>query len=156
MTVVRGVEPVRQIDNSVSSGHADEQKEDAVREPVVKKIRRRALCEVDVAVALSTLLPRLLCLRGEMEQLVEVFAETDYPDKVIHASLMAKQADMMAVGAKIIALPVCCCCFVEVPGYRARVRGVEKWLGRTLWKCFSRDFSVRGISCWLVGWLAAA
>jgi len=37
-----------------------------------------------------------------------VFSETDDPDKEVLQSLVAKQADMIAVGQKIITLPVFC------------------------------------------------
>jgi hypothetical protein len=99
----------------VESREQGERMEPAAKKP---RTRRCALVDADVAASLNVLIPQLQGLRAEKQSLVEAedFWAAD-----------RKKAEVQAVGTEIVALPVCPCCFIEVPEARARERGKEAW-----------------------------
>ena len=86
-----------------------------------KRARRKkdeVLPETDVGMRLMDLMPQMLSLRASLREFVEA-------DEFVAAH--DKRQEILALGAEIHALPVCPCCFVELPSPSSRRHGAEVW-----------------------------
>ena len=78
--------------------------------------------DMDVALQLMDLVPRLLKLREELDEVVRRGAGED-----LFEEAQEKRNEVSQVGALMLKLPVCPCCWMEVPCAMARSTGRESW-----------------------------